>query len=174
MEIKKFGITLKLVDFSDAEFILSLRSNINKSRFISKTSNKLSDQIEWLTKYKDREREGKEYYFIAIDEKGRRFSTYRIYNLDQDFPEIGSWITIPNLLNPINAIKVDFLVKEFTFKELKYEKLIFEVRKGNRSVINYHKKYESEIVSEDELNYYFELSYNNFNKNKSKFVSKFN
>lgn len=169
MEICDFGIVLRLVDIQDAEFILKLRNNKVKSKYINSTPNDLSLQVEWLNKYKEREKLKQEYYFIALDEDKERFATYRIYNINSESVEIGSWISAPELKKPINSIKVDFLVKKFVFEILGYTKLKFEVRRENRSVINYHKKYNPKIIKEDELNIYFVLTRINFQQNKDKF-----
>ncbi|MDR2121888.1 MAG: GNAT family N-acetyltransferase [Flavobacteriaceae bacterium] len=173
MEIKDFGIVLRLAEIEDAGFILELRNDLKKSRFISVTSGDLSVQVEWLEKYKQREKRKEEFYFIALDEDGNKFATYRVYNIGPDTVEIGSWISSPSLKNPINSIKVDFLVKRFIFDTLNYKKLNFEVRKKNKSVINYHKKYNPQIIKQDDLNIYFELTKESFQETKNRFEKLF-
>ena len=54
--IEKYGLFLKFVDEDDADFILKLRTNKEKSKYISLTNNDLELQKEWIRKYKDRER----------------------------------------------------------------------------------------------------------------------
>ena len=67
MKISKYNISLRLVDEEDADFIVSLRSDEKKSRFISYTDPNIETQKNWIREYKKRENEGKEYYFIASD-----------------------------------------------------------------------------------------------------------
>jgi len=133
--IEKYGLLLKYVSENDADFILKLRTNKNKSKFISFTSSDVKEQKKWIRSYKEREKAGLEYYFIAYDENKEAFATYRLYNKTDQMIEIGSFITKQNYLNPINAVKLDILMKEFVFETLNYDKLNFEVRKMNVSVI---------------------------------------
>lgn len=172
-QINSYGIKLRLVEESDADFIIDFRTNSLKSRFISKTNPDLEKQRSWIREYKKREKEEEEYYFIAIDENNIEFATYRIYNKKENSIEIGSFVSKPLYDNPINVIKVDVILKTFVFTSLKFEKLNFEVRKENKSVVSYHKKFHPLLVEEDELNYYFVLSKENFFNNKLKFEKLF-
>lgn len=168
--IKKYGITLVPAEESDAAFIVGIRTNAKKSRFISATSTDILAQQKWLKEYKDREKRGEEHYFIAIDEGGEPFATYRIYNFRNDTVEIGSFVTTPDYDKPINVVKLDILIKEYVFEVLKYKQLNFEVRKQNFSVVNYHKKFQPLIIAEDERNFYFSQKKEIFEINKSKFL----
>lgn len=167
---QKYGITLKPVEEIDAEFIIELRTNKKKSRFISSTNPDLAQQKEWIKNYKEREKKGEEFYFIALDENSEKFATYRIYNFSENSVEIGSFVSKPNYDKPINIVKLDILIKEYIFDVLKFENLHFEVRKLNLSVVKYHKKFSPTIINEDELNYYFSLNKINFEKGKNYFI----
>lgn len=161
--IEKYGIVLRPVEIEDAEFIVKLRTHKNKSIFISKSSSEVDKQREWINSYKRREKEGKEYYFIGLNTSKESFATYRIYNIEKNSIEIGSWISDPDYPSySLDPVKLDVLVKEYVFNKLGYEELKFEVRKENKKVVNYHKRFRSEIVREDELNYYFTLTKTSF------------
>lgn len=174
MEINNFDITLRLAELDDASFIVDLRNDEKKSRFISQSTSDESQQKEWLRGYKLRESQGLEYYFIAEDKNSNPFATYRVYNINENTVDIGSWITVPGWKFPLDAIKVDFLVKDFVFNKLNYGVLKFDVRKLNKSVINYHKKYNPTIIDEDENNFYFELTKQNFQETRAQFEKLFN
>lgn len=171
--IEKYGIFLRYVNENDADFILKLRTDKNKSKFISATSSDIELQKRWVNDYKQREKKELEYYFIAYDENKEPFATYRLYNRTETMIEIGSFITKQNYLNPLNAIKLDILMKEFVFEKLNYEKLNFEVRKRNSSVVKYHKEFKPIIIREDDLNYYFIQHKEEFNLSKNKFKKLF-
>lgn len=173
MELNEYNIKLRFVEESDSNFIIKLRTDSSKSRFISKTNSDVQHQKLWIKEYKKRELSGDEYYFIAIDEKDVEFATYRLYNKTENSIEIGSFISKPEYDNPINVIKVDIILKSFVFANLDYKELTFEVRKENRSVVNYHKKFNPTLVKEDELNFYFVLERESFLKNKTKFEKLF-
>ena len=135
MELNHYNIKLRLVEIADADFIIKLRTDSSKSRFISKTDSNVQEQENWIAKYKERELIGEEYYFIAIDENDVKFATYRLYNKTIKSIEIGSFVSKPRYDKPLNVIKVDIILKAFVFKNLGYDELTFEVRKDNKSVI---------------------------------------
>ena len=168
MIIEKYNIKLKTVEYEDAELIVDLRTDVNKSKFLSSTANDLELQKEWIRTYKEKEKNGNEYYFVAIDERNEKFATYRIYNLEDDICEIGSWVSKPGYSNGKNSIKVDIIVKEFVFGFLNYHKLKFVVHKENFSVVRYHKLFGPEIIEETQENLYFVLSKKNFIENRDR------
>jgi hypothetical protein len=168
MEMKKYGITLVAVDPVDASFIIGLRTDAKKSRFISSTDTDLQNQINWINEYKKRENKGEEYYFIGIDEFGEKFATYRIYNIKNNTAEIGSWVTKPGYNKAQNSIKIDIIMKEFVFEALKFSTLNFEVRLKNTSVLRYHKMFGPIILKETENDIFFLLHREDFYKNRNK------
>ena len=63
-ELKSKTIHLKLVAENDAKFICDLRSNPELNKHISQSSALVEEQQAWIRKYKDRERNNEEFYFI--------------------------------------------------------------------------------------------------------------
>ncbi|MDY0933038.1 GNAT family N-acetyltransferase [Chryseobacterium sp. CFBP8996] len=170
MIIEKYSIKLHTVEEEDALFIINLRTDLKRSRFISSTNSDVELQKEWIRNYKIREGKNIEFYFIATDENGEKFATYRVYNFEDDICEIGSWISKPKYNNAVNSIKVDIIMKEFVFETLQFPQLRFEVNKKNTSVIKYHKLFAPDIVNETQQNFYFVLQKENFeNKRKQIF-----
>lgn len=49
------NINLRTVEFTDAEFIYSMRQNEIKTKYLTKTNGTLEDQREWIKHYKERE-----------------------------------------------------------------------------------------------------------------------
>jgi RimJ/RimL family protein N-acetyltransferase len=161
MKICNYGIYLKLAEIEDAEFILSLRNDPELNRFISSTSSNLNDQKTWIEKYKGREEKKTEYYFIACDKSGHKWGTTRLYDFKGDRFEFGSWLFRRDAPFGL-SIKADILTREIAFNELLFEFCTLTVRKANFNVINYHKGYNPRIINDDDLNYYYEVSKNNF------------
>lgn len=168
MNIDKYGISLQTVEEEDAEIIINFRTDEGKSRFISATNDDIELQKDWIRNYKRREKNREEFYFIAIDENGEKFATYRVYNIEDDICEIGSWVSKPKYKNAVNSIKVDIIMKEFVFLTLGYKQLRFEVNKGNHSVVRYHKLFEPVIVKETKQNFYFVLEKTNFEEKRKR------
>ena len=72
-------VNLRDVELSDATFILALRTNEKKAKFLSKTENNLDKQVNYLKRYKQLENE---WYFIIENKKHEPLGTVSIYNID--------------------------------------------------------------------------------------------
>lgn len=166
--ISKYGVSLRLVTPEDAEFIVKLRTAENATH-ISRTSSSVEDQQKWLIAYKEREIESKEFYFVVEDESGTPWGTTRIYNIEENSFETGSWIFLKGTPAGI-AIKGDILGRDFAFKLLQVGMCKFEVRKANKSVIRYHLGFKPVQTGEDEDNFYFRLSKTDFYSYSSKLL----
>ncbi len=162
----QYGCFFRLVELSDAEFILSLRNDQNLSRYLNKTSNKLEDQINWLKEYKLRETQGTDFYIICMSEdKKTRYGLNRIYDIGKDDFEFGSWLygsEAPKDKSILGNIFSNTLA--FEFLHLKTCKV--SVRKSNKSVHRYIKSYNPIFLSEDELSYYYSFGYQDWNKRR--------
>jgi hypothetical protein len=169
ISIEKYGIRIQTIEDHDAEFILKLRTDNNLSRFLSHTSTDLNAQREWIRRYKEREKEGKEYYFIALH-NGTRYGTTRIYNIESDCFEVGSWLFSPDA--PIGvSILTDIIGREFAFKKLGARKCKFTVRRENHTVIKYHKSYKPILIKETQEDFFFMLTREAFETYKNKLIN---
>jgi hypothetical protein len=151
---------LRLVEISDAEFILKLRLDPTLSKFISPVGASVDAQVNWIKSYKEREHRLEEIYFIIVHE-GKTSGTVRLYNFrgkmgesDSAF-EWGSWIIEPPRPSGI-AIYSALCVYEVGFDKLRFSKSTFEVRKENSGVVNFHLRSGAKATGEDETNFYFD------------------
>ncbi|GHT19299.1 hypothetical protein AGMMS4957_03240 [Bacteroidia bacterium] len=64
---KKFGASKRFVDVRDAAFILELRLNERLARFLSPTGSDVKAQEQWIERYKLREKNNDEFYFVFCD-----------------------------------------------------------------------------------------------------------
>jgi len=167
MRISGHNIALRLVELDDAEFILRLRLDERLNRHISATGADLDSQIEWLRRYKEREREGREYYFIVEGTDGQPYGTVRLYDFHQDSFCWGSWIMLPG--NPAKAFESAVLAYECGFNKLGFAKSHFSVDKNNSRVVAFHKRFGAKVVREDETNYYFQSSRADFEAAKERY-----
>ncbi|MFG6461633.1 GNAT family N-acetyltransferase [Roseateles sp. DXS20W] len=151
------SIRMRLVETSDAEFILQLRLNENLNTYLSPVSPNIQQQIEWLESYKKEEAVGKQFYFIIERADGIRCGTVRIYDLKGNSFSWGSWILNENKTR-LAAIESALLVYKFGFNALECNQSHFEVMKGNQSVSRFHERMGAERVSEDETFYYYTIS----------------
>lgn len=160
------NINLREVDVTDAEFVLSLRTNADLNKFISKTEYDLDKQIRYIQDFKRKE---DEYYFIIDDNTtNESYGTGRVYDIKEKSFGLGSWIIKKEA--PANvAIESILLIYEFGFYTLDFNQAHYDVRKDNKSVISFHKRMGAEMIGEDDLNYYFIYSQRSYELIKPKY-----
>ncbi|MCC4288868.1 GNAT family N-acetyltransferase [Vreelandella aquamarina] len=171
MILESKNIRLRLVEESDAEFILSLRLDDRYNKFLSSVSPDIEAQKDWIRKYKDDEHSSIQYYFIIERLDGTPCGTVRIYDIGNDSFCWGSWILNENKTR-YAAIESAFLVYDFGFKQLGFNKSHFDVMKGNKGVINFHTRMGAFKTNEDEINEYFEITAEAVKNAKEKLADK--
>jgi len=170
---QKFKLKPRFVEKEDAAFILQLRTDPRLSRYISSTVDDIKAQEEWIEKYKVREKLKQEFYFIFENENKVRFGVNRIYNITDVSFEIGSWLFAQN--SPEGAsIMADLFTRDFAFQTIpSMEYCRFEVRKDNKSVVRYHKRFNPELIAEDLLSYYFKLNRDDYMLFRNMIINKY-
>lgn len=169
-------IRLDLAVPDDAQFIHSLRVDPTYNTHLSQVTGGVASQAEWLIKYKLREAEGQEYYFVIrrID-NNEPVGTVRLYDFHPERASFswGSWILNKDK-TPKAAIESAMLVYAVGFDELGFKSCHFEVRKENGGVIKFHERLGAQKVSEDADNDYFVMTpavYKPFLEKNSHFIS---
>lgn len=173
-------VNLREVRVEDAEFIFDLRRS-EKARYLDAISDNVEDQINYIKNYLIKDNE---WYFIVENKKFQPLGTLRIShvgkekitlgsldikNNDKNYFVIGAWLMIDNATSE-ESIEGEYLLKRYAFEVLNLEKNYFDVRKGNKRVLNFHKMYGASVINEDDENYYFELTKENFLINSQKFL----
>ena len=133
----------------------------------------LNKQVAWLVSYKAREANGEEYYFIVEDHECTRLGTVRLYDFVGRSFCWGSWI-IGKGSPAFAAIESALLVYELAFYQLKFTRSHFDVRKANKRVVEFHKRFGARVIGEDELNCYFHFEkqdYRRVRKRYGKYLS---
>lgn len=166
--LKSKTISLRLVEPSDAEFILSLRLDQRYNNFLSSVRNDLEEQRDWILNYKKDEFDKLQFYFIIERFDGVPCGTVRIYDLRPESFCWGSWI-LNDSKTRYSAIESALLVYKFGFERLGYNKCHFEVMRKNVKVVDFHKKFGAVIVAEDDENFYFEISKEDVKETSNKF-----
>jgi len=156
-ELESKTLRLRLVEENDADFILSLRLDERYNAFLSAVPPDAEAQKQWIKKYKHDEQAGNQYYFIIERIDGGPCGTVRVYDLREDSFCWGSWILNQNKTR-YAALESAFLVYEFGFEHLGFEKSHFDVMKGNKGVIKFHQRMGAVQTNEDEQNLYFEIN----------------
>ena len=161
-----YGLETRLVRAEDAEFILSLRTDENLAKNIHSTENDINKHLEWFAKYKVRESEGRDYYFIYF-KGGKRVGVNRIYNIHEYYGTPGSWLCCRDN-DPNVSLATYFFAREIQFKMMELDLLVYDVRKANKKVWKMHKMLGAQLVGESDIDYYFVMSKENYYQKRDK------
>lgn len=162
------NINLRTVKIEDAEFIYAMRQNESKTKYLSKVSGTVDSQKEWIVKYKEREEEKLEFYFIIESKNNEKLGLVRMYDFKDNSFCWGSWL-IKEDASKSTAIESALQIYEFAFYNLGFTKSHFEVQKGNDKVIAFHKRFGAKIIDENELEYFFNFEKSNYEIIKEKY-----
>ncbi len=163
-KLKGKYVNLREVTVEDAEFILKLRCDEKKSRFLHKTEYNVEKQKEYIKNYLKKDNE---WYFIIENKKHIPLGTIRIYDVEDDKFTGGSWLMVYGATSQ-ETLEGEILMKEYAFNVLGFNKNCFDVRKANKKVVRFHKIWGAKIVSENDYDYFFELTKKDFENNKNK------
>lgn len=149
------GKTLEFRDagVDDAAFILSLRTDTEKNRYLSSISGALADQQAWLERYARSENQA---YFI-IEYQGVPIGTVRLYDPQADSFCWGSWILV-NSRPSHAAMESALMVYAYAVDHLGFSSAHFDVRKGNERVWQFHERFGGVRVSETPQDYHYRIS----------------
>ena len=166
--LHRYGIDVRLVNEDDAEFIIKLRNDDRNSKFLSKTTTNIYEQINWIKEYKIREKEGKDYYFLFSFNQ-MPVGLYRIYNIENDSFVCGSWAFKPDSQSGLGILGC-IIGREVAYEDLKLEKCFTDVLVDNISSISFQKAFYPKTLKTENGKIYFEHYKENFYKYKDKFI----
>lgn len=136
----------------DAPFILAIRTDARKRRYISETSADLAKQRAWLERYGADDSQA---YFIIETMTGEPAGTVRMYNQDGDRFCFGSWVIRPGMPAACGVESV-LLLYHYALDDLGFSCSYFAVRKPNRSVWQFMERFGARRTGESEADYFFE------------------
>ncbi|MCQ2224259.1 MAG: hypothetical protein MJZ14_00855 [Paludibacteraceae bacterium] len=167
--LHKYGLDVRLVDESDAEFIVSIRTTDKANSVIHRTDNDVDKQVDWIREYKNREKEGREYYFL-FSKNGVKQGVTRIYHIHETDFTTGSWVFSQSAENGA-GILADIISREIGFSLNPGSINLFDVRSNNTNVQRYRLSYNPTYLrTDDENNMFYSLSQENFEKKKQVYI----
>lgn len=152
-------VNLREVTVDDAEFILSLRCDPKKSKYLNPTEYDVPKQVEYIKRYLAKD---DEWYFIIENKDHKPLGTWRIYDVKGTQFTAGSWLMVDDAQME-ETLEAQYLGPNYAYNVLGFEKDYFDVRKENKKVVKFHQSYGAKIVGEDDLNYFFEFDRDQFN-----------
>lgn len=151
MRIEGKSINLRSIDVADAAFVLSLRLDQEKSKFINPVDNDLQKQVDYI---KACQQQPNHWYFIIESKSGESLGTVRIYDIQSDSFCWGSWI-VKNGAPAATAMESALLIYELGYGPLAFTKSHFDVKKGNLRVCAFHERMGAVKVAEDASQYFY-------------------
>lgn len=139
---------------ADAEFILGLRTDEQKARFLSATDADLAKQRAWMEAYAN---DDSQIYFVIVNLAGAPVGTVRLYDQRGDSFCWGSWIKSDAA--PSNfGIESALMVYRYAL-HLGFRRAHFDVRRENTSVCQFHQRLGAVQVGESAQDFYYEMSH---------------
>jgi len=167
-ELNRYGLHCRLVNESDAEFIVKLRSDEKRARFIHHTDQDVSKQQRWIREYKEREQRGDEYYFI-YDINGMPFGVNRIYNIQENHCTEGSWVCM-SIEDSAKVIASALIIRDIVFEILGFGYDIFDVRIENKKVRKFHSISGAIITGKNDIDVFYVLKKEAYFQNRQWFI----
>lgn len=142
---ERYGLQFRFVNEDDAEFIYKLRSDKTLSKYIHDIEGGVENQREWIRKYKDRESNGEEYYFVFLQDK-KRVGVIRLYSFHGTTFTSGSWIMVPGTSGEA-VMAVPIIAREIAFDELgmELEDNYDACHVDNKKVIKFNERFGCKI-----------------------------
>lgn len=171
---EKYGLQLRFVNESDAEFVVKLRTDPKLGKYINPTSSDIEEQKKWIREYKKREQAGTDYYFIFFKD-GEPVGLNRLYNIKSDIFTTGSWIFDDEA--PLEcSVSSAIIVREIAFElmGMRLENGFDGCHEDNVKVLRFNKMIGLEVSGkiEDSKGTYITmtLTKENFEKNKNRLL----
>lgn len=146
------NIVLANVQVEDAEFILSLRLDPDKNRFLSPVSRDAEVQRHWIRQYLASEGQA---YFIICDKTMGQLGTVRMHDAQGDSFCWGSWVLkagAPAAAAIESAVMLYRLAQTWGFRSA-----YFKVHCANTSVVAFHEKFGAQRVSQNAEEIHFRI-----------------
>lgn len=170
--INRYGVFGRLVTEDDVDFILSLRTNKELTRYIHPTDESREKQIQWIREYKKREKEGRDYYFIFFFD-GQPVGLNRVYNRSELYATSGSWLCKPGIEYWI-PIAINFTLNDIIFEYLNVQLVVCDVRIENKKVNKYHALIGDKLIYHSEIDNFYYRTIETYIPNRNKLVLLYN
>lgn len=131
-------ISLRSTIIDDAAFIIDIRNDNEKSKYVHPVDNDIDAEIEWIRE--QRKREGDYFFTIIRNSDGALLGNVAVCNIDINTRcgELGRWVSYGTAVENLETI---IAVHDFAFSVLGLEQLYTKTLSGNKSVVNFWKRF---------------------------------
>lgn len=134
-ELKGKNISLVPVETSDADFIVKIRNDVDKCRYLHKVSSAAEAQARWIEE--QRSREG-DYYFLIKDLNGKKIGTIGLSNIADGCGETSRFVSYGS---PLENVEANLLITDFAFDTVGLKRIRGYVCAQNKKVISLQKRF---------------------------------
>ena len=171
--LEKFGLKVRLVNESDAEFIAALRSDPERTKFMLTLDADTEKQKKWINEYKKRERNGVDYYFIYFNSKNNPIGVNRIsqINFDELTCKVSGWIKRKG--KKTDAAAMFLIQKDILFFTLGMQSFYSDMNILNKSVLKYYNFFDYRVLKTENNFIHLEISKDDYKKGIPDFKKEF-
>lgn len=160
-------LVLRLIRSEDADYLYGLRMNPAYNQHLSQLNGTVEDQRRWIENYKTREAAGQELYYLISRHDGVNCGVVRLYGIEREQFTWGSWILDNN--KPFKAaLESAVLVYEIGFGVLQLQRAIFDVRRDNERVLNFHRHLGAQETHFDAQDIFFTYTRETFQRDRDR------
>ncbi len=136
----------------DAAVILALRTDAEKSRYLSPVSGELAAQVAWLQRYAQQDDQA----YSVIEHQNQPIGTVRLYDAQAHSFCRGSWVLSGN--RPSHAaMESALMVYAYAVDHLGFATAHFDVRKGNKRVWRFHERFGAVKTAETDIDHFYQM-----------------
>lgn len=170
---EKYNVRVRLVGVKDAPFIVSLRSDITRTKYMITLDDDVEKQEQWIRDYKLRERKGTDYYLLYELLNGTPVCVNRISQISfsDSKCKAAGWIKKKDA--KVNSMAIFILQKEIIFNLLGLNSFYSDLHQDNKNVLRYYEVFDVKPVMEKNSFLYFDFFKSDFESKLSQVKEQF-
>lgn len=135
-ELKGKYVTLRSIQETDAEVVLKMRLNPQKTKYMgAPIENDINHERNWIKQIREKK---DDYTFVSVDSFGNVIGKIGIYNFKDNCAESGRLLMYGNALQSIESV---YLALKFDFEVLNLDRIWSSVDPENKSSLKLSKMF---------------------------------
>lgn len=164
------SLVLRLIRPEDAEYVYALRTDPRYNSNLSAVQGTAQDQQHWIERYKAREADLRELYYVIEHKDGTRCGLVRLYEIGAESFTWGSWILDHNKTRKA-ALESAVLVYIAAFEGLGLPKAQFDVRRDNANTLAFHRRFGATETHETKQDIFFTYPRSRFDADRAGYLA---
>ncbi len=128
-------VNLRPVEIKDAEFLLNLRRDGEKCKYLHNVDNDLEQEVQWI---REQRLCPNDYFFVVEDTKNKAIGMIGFKVKSEEIGEVCRWVSYGD---SIQNIETNLLICDFGFNVLGVKKFEGEIVAENKEMISLQKKF---------------------------------